>query len=287
MNARSSQPSASPVPVPDTVDQTRLDERIQQYYSGVFEENARLSTRSAQGPLEFGRVQTLIAAQLAPESRILDVGGGAGAHSLALRSAGHDVTLIDPVPQHVDAAARAGIPAHLADARELPFSDDAFDASIMLGPLYHLAERADRGRALAEALRVTRPGGVIFAGAISRYIAFGQLFLTRNPETADAGEWVALLRDGRPSARMRFPAGHFHTAETLEHEVAGAGFVDVLVHGIEGPAGMLLEQLPAGSPQATTDAAAHLASVASVLPGIRDFSGHLVAVARVPNFDGR
>lgn len=273
--------------MPDDVDQSRLDERIQRYYSGVFAEDARLSTRSAQGPLEFARVQSLIVAEIAPGSRILDIGGGAGAHSLALRSAGHDVTLIDPVPQHVDAAARAGIPARVADARELPYPDDAFDASVMLGPLYHLADGADRGRALAEALRVTRPGGVIFAGAISRYIALGQIFLARDPSTADAGEWVALLRDGRPSARMRFPAGHFHTAETLEREVAAAGFVDALVHGVEGPGGMLLEQLPADSPQATTDAAAHLASVASAMPGLRDFSGHLVAVARAPNLDGR
>lgn len=269
--------------VPDAVGQSQLDERIQQYYSGVFAEDARLSTRSAQGPLEFARVQSLIAAEVAPGSRILDIGGGAGAHSLALGSAGHDVTLIDPVPQHVEAAARAGIPARVADARELPYPDDAFEASVMLGPLYHLAERADRVCALAEALRVTRPGGVVFAGAISRYIAFGQLFLTRDPETADAGEWIALLRDGRPSARMRFPAGHFHTAESLEREVASAGFGDVTVHGVEGPAGMLLEQLPADSPQATTDAAAHLAAEASVMPGIRDFSGHLVAVGRAPD----
>ena len=81
---------------------------------------------------------------------------------------------------------------------------------------------------------------------------------------------------------MRFPTGHFHTGETLEHEVAAARFMDVVVHGVEGPAGMLLEQLPAASPQETTDAAAHLASVASAVPGIRDFSGHLVAVGRVP-----
>ena len=159
--------------MPDTLDQTRLDERIQQYYGGVFEEGSRLSTRSAQGPLEFARVQALIAAAVVPGSRILDIGGGAGAHAQALQSAGHDVTLIDPVPQHVDAAARAGVPAHVADARELPFADGAFDATVMLGPLYHLADEADRARALAEALRVTLPGGWIVAGAISRYIAFG------------------------------------------------------------------------------------------------------------------
>ncbi len=43
------------------------------------------------------------------------------------------------------------------------------DAVLLLGPLYHLPERADRLAALAEARRVLRPGGVVFAAAISRF----------------------------------------------------------------------------------------------------------------------
>ena len=39
----------------------------------------------------------------------------------------------------------------------------------MLGPPYHLTERADRVRALAEARRALYPGGVVAAAAISRY----------------------------------------------------------------------------------------------------------------------
>lgn len=263
------------------MDQADIDRRIQAYYGGGFDEDARLSTRSAQGPLEFDRVQGLIAATVSSHFRVLDIGGGAGAHAVVLRDAGHDVALVDPVPQHVSAAEAAGIRAFLADARDLPFPDASFDATLMLGPLYHLADAADRRLALQEASRVTRPGGVVFAGALSRYIALGQIFLTRDPEESDPEEWVALLRDGRPSPRTRFPAGHFHTAETLEREVAAAGFVDITVHGVEGPAGMLLEELPADTNRQTRDAAAHLAGVASTAPGVRDFSGHLIAVGRV------
>ncbi|MGL3150764.1 class I SAM-dependent methyltransferase [Microbacterium sp. A82] len=267
--------------VSDGPKQSEIDARIQAYYGGIFDENARLSTRSAQGPLEFQRTQALIAATVHPDARILDIGGGAGAHAVALQAAGHAVTLVDPVPQHVTAAQTAGVTASIADARELPFPDESFDATLMLGPLYHLADAADRALALQEAMRVTRPGGSVFAGAISRYIAFGQVFLTRERESGDSDEWIALLQDGRPSPRMRFPAGHFHTAEGLAQEIATAGFVDVTVHGVEGPAGMLLEQLSADTDPETRAAAAHLASVASAMPGIRDFSGHLLAVGRV------
>jgi len=264
------------------MEQRDIDERIQAYYGAAFDEQSRLSTRSAQGPLEFARIQEVVRAHLETDARLLDIGGGAGAHAVALRDAGFAVALIDPVPQHVEAAVSAGIEASVADARELPFEDDSFDAALMLGPLYHLAGAADRLRALAEARRVTRPGGCVFAGAISRYVAFGQIYLTRDPETADVDEWVALLREGRPSPRLRFPAGHFHTAEELAGELTSAGFDAVSVQGVEGPAGMLLEQLPADTDAATRDAAAHLADVAAEMPGIRDFSGHLLAVGRLP-----
>ena len=59
---------------------------------------------------------------------------------------------------------RRGTPKPLAsirqgDARALPFADASADALLLLGPLYHLQERADRLRALREAARVLRPGG--------------------------------------------------------------------------------------------------------------------------------
>lgn len=46
----------------------------------------------------------------------------------------------------------------VGDARRLPAGDPAIDAVLLLGPLYHLAERANRLIALREAARVTRAG---------------------------------------------------------------------------------------------------------------------------------
>lgn len=54
-------------------------------------------------------------------------------------------------------AADEGIDYLTADARELPFPDDTFDAVVACAVLHHL----DRPRALAEAARVVRPGGVV------------------------------------------------------------------------------------------------------------------------------
>ncbi len=57
----------------------------------------------------------------------------------------------------------------VADARHLDLPDASVDAVLLLGPLYHLYERADRLQALREARRIARPGAPVFAAAISRW----------------------------------------------------------------------------------------------------------------------
>jgi hypothetical protein len=60
---------------------------------------------------------------------------------------------------------------------------------------------------------------------------------------------------------------------------AGLDVIDVF--GVEGPAGLFLES--AGDvPDEVRDAALTVARAASAVPGIRDQSAHLLAVARVP-----
>jgi len=259
--------------------QDDIDARIQTYYGEVFDEHVRLTTRSAQGPLEFQRTQEIIREHV-PSGRVLDVGGGAGIHARALMDAGLAVELIDPVPRHVEQAQAVGVTASVGDARDLRFPDDCFDAAIMLGPLYHLSSREDRLTALRESARVVRPGGVVLTAGLSRYVAFGAASLGRPVPSPIPGEWAALIADGTPGSGLRFPAGHFHTAEELETEVTDAGLDVIDVFGVEGPAGLFLEAT--GSvPDEVRDAALVVARAASALPAIRDQSAHLLAVARV------
>lgn len=80
--------------------------------------------------------------------------------------------------------ARAPGPAVRADARELPSPDRSFDAVALLYVLYHLPEPE---RALAEAHRVLRPGGLLAVAAPSRHDAPELAFvLSPDPLTFDA-----------------------------------------------------------------------------------------------------
>jgi SAM-dependent methyltransferase len=62
--------------------------------------------------------------------------------------------------------ARAPQPNVAADATALPFPDASFGSAALLNLLYHLPEPA---RALAEAHRVLRPGGLVAVAAPSRH----------------------------------------------------------------------------------------------------------------------
>lgn len=259
--------------------QESIDARILSYYGELFDEGARLTTRSAQSPVEFARTQEIILERISA-GRVLDIGGGAGVHARALQSAGFEVEVIDPVRRHVDQARAAGLSARIGDARALPFQDAEFDAALVLGPLYHLAAREDRQLALREAARVVRPDGLIFAAGLSRFIAFGKTTLARGIPDPYPDEWVAVAARGEPASGMRFPAGHFHAAEELDEEVRSSGLEVEAVLGVEGPAGSLLESLE-GAGEELVQAALTVARAAASVPGVRDMSAHLIAVARV------
>src|SRR5580698_5098114 len=138
------------------------------------EERDRLA--AGHGVLEFVRTTEIVLRHLPPApARVADVGGGPGRYALWLAGLGYRVEHRDLMPLHVrqvedDAAARGfRLRTAVGDARDQDLGDASVDAVLLLGPLYHLRQRADRIRALAEARRIVRPGGPVFAAAISRW----------------------------------------------------------------------------------------------------------------------
>ncbi|MGH6915718.1 MAG: class I SAM-dependent methyltransferase, partial [Geminicoccales bacterium] len=157
------------------------------YYQDQQPEQTRLV--AGLGQIEFLRTQEIVRRFLpAAPLDILDVGGANGIHAAWLAGDGHRVHLVDPVPLHVEQAReRAGsldapFTCEVGDARSLSQPDGSADAVLLLGPLYHLQEEADRVLALSEARRVLRPSGLVFGAAISRFaslfdgLARGMLF---------------------------------------------------------------------------------------------------------------
>lgn len=98
---------------------------------------------------------------------ILEVGAGTGRYSVALAREDYRVTAVELVARNLEILkakldGTEPIRAMQGNALELSFlPDNAFDMTMLLGPMYHLYTREDKIRALSEAVRVTKPGGYI------------------------------------------------------------------------------------------------------------------------------
>jgi ubiquinone/menaquinone biosynthesis C-methylase UbiE len=228
-----------------------LDAEILAHYEEGLERDRLL--RGGAGRLEYLRTRELLARYLPPPPvTVLDVGGGAGVYALPLAREGYSVHLIDPVPLHVDQAREASAlqrdapltSAEVGDARRLAWDDDSVDVVLILGPLYHLTSRDDRLKALREAYRVVRPGGVLAAAAISRFASTYDGLLRGFLEDPGFEEIVERdVREGQhrnPTGRLKwFTTAYFHHPEELRDEVIEAGFVVETLVGIEGPGWVL------------------------------------------------
>ena len=202
-----------------------------------------------RGQLEFERTKEIVLRHLPPPPAIVaDIGGGPGRYALWLAQLGYEVLHRDVVSLHVQQLQEAAgggsrIRSAVADARELDLAGDTADAVLLLGPLYHLDQRRDRIQALAEARRVLRPGGPVFAAAISRWAArVDGILRARIYERfpAAGAELAAVEATGRlPPLFPGSFCGYTHRPGQLRAEVAAAGFQVTDLVCVEGPAFLL------------------------------------------------
>ena len=269
-----------------------FDPAIADFYDRTPEE-----TRLEEGPfqLEEARTRGLIQRFVPPPpATVLDVGGAAGAYALWLAAAGYTVHLVDATPRLVEEAERrSGLAerplasCRIGDARALDVPDATADIVLLLGPLYHLTEASDRGHALGEAGRVLKPGGWLFAAAISRYASALDGLARDLLEDPEFERIVKRdLKDGQhrnPTERMDyFTTAYFHHPDELATEIQAAGLTLQGVYGIEGPGWILpdvAERLANPRRRSTLLRVAQLLESESAVVGT---SAHFLAVAQRP-----
>lgn len=265
-----------------------IDPSIRAYYDRGTETN-RLGGGFPSGPLELERTKEILGRYLPPAPLdILDVGGGPGVYAAWLANRGDRVHLVDPIPLHVDQArsAHPGISAEVGDARQLAQAGASMDAVLLLGPLYHLVDRHDRLQALREAHRVLRPGGMIFAAAISRYAALLDL-LVRAGKLHEPGILQivsAAVRNGifYGAEHDLFTTAYFHLPREMAQEVTEAGFEMSALLNIEGPGFLLHDFESHWADPSRRESILEAARLVEAEPEMLAASAHILAVARVP-----
>jgi S-adenosylmethionine-dependent methyltransferase len=172
------------------------------YDRSVEDEDARLERHQ----LEYDLTWRYLTRYLPPVCSILEIGAGTGRYTLALCRRGYSVTAVDlsavlleRCQQRLAAERLQGqVQFVVADARDLhAVPTTAFDAVLLMGPLYHLVFEEDRRQAVRQAADRLRSGGLLLSTHLSRLGILGDL-MRRTPEWIERGEEVrSLLDSGR------------------------------------------------------------------------------------------
>jgi len=145
--------------------------------------------RLLRHPVEYAITCRFLDRYIKPGKKILDIGGGPGRYSIYLAEKGCDVTLLDLSDANVAFAKERVVEQGLSIKTlcgDACFADtlinDKYDHVLLMGPLYHLPDEADRIKTVTAAMRLLKTNGLLFSTFISSYAAAWD-YLARVPKT--------------------------------------------------------------------------------------------------------
>ncbi|UTC78161.1 class I SAM-dependent methyltransferase [Treponema sp. OMZ 799] len=159
-------------------------EILNSFYDDI-DEDSRLD-RSRYGQLEYITTMNYIHRYAKAGAKILEIGAGTGRYSITLAKEGYKVTAVELVESNLEVLRKNGsgiknIVSYQGDALNLDkFEDNKFDITLLFGPMYHLYDKKDVHKALDEAIRVTKKGGIILTAFLSVYAIMNNNYLKEN-----------------------------------------------------------------------------------------------------------
>jgi S-adenosylmethionine-dependent methyltransferase len=213
---------------------------IQAYYdANVAKEDRRLERHQQERDVTWRYLDKY----LPKRGAILEIGAATGVYTIPLAKRGYHITAVDLAPKNISALTKRitknklqkNVQCFVADGRELkdiPGKD--FDVVLLMGPLYHLVEKQDREKAVKEAYKRLKRGGLFFSTLVSRYGIWGTL-MAKLPFLIDRQEDLrSVFEKGRdakvPSGGFR---GYFATTKEVKPLHEKAGFKTLVLAGIE------------------------------------------------------
>ncbi len=140
-------------------------EYLTNYYEN-YDEDSRLVSK--HGMIEYITTMKYIDKYLKSGMRILEIGAGTGRYSHALAQKGYQVDAVELIEHNIEVfrqktAEGESVTITQGNAMDLSdFESNTYDITLLLGPMYHLFTKEDKLKALSEAVRVTKKGGIVF-----------------------------------------------------------------------------------------------------------------------------
>lgn len=242
------------------------------------------------GLIEFERTKEILLEELPPAPAVIyDIGGAYGEYAYFLAENGYEVHLFDLAEEHIRLAkanknAAILADAAVADARSIPREDATADAILLFGPLYHIVEREERDKCLAECRRLLKPGGKLFTANITCFstaLKYTELY-DRRPVLEDENVYRMVEATVRTGLHRGDEIGlvYFHRPEELRDEVAAAGFSDVDLRGVIGPAWIIRNLDDVWCDLGKREAILRVVRLLEREESLMGFSTHFVSISR-------
>lgn len=207
-------------------------------------------------PVEYLMTARYLERFVPEESTVADVGVGGGHYDELLARRRCRLYLADVSERLLEGAVArlesrglgdAVVNATVASAARLThLADGSMDAVLLLGPLYHLLTIGERCRAVAEAHRVLKPGGVLIASAVNRLVGVAYGFALEPDRGAEQlARYRRFLADGLTDPEFAPGIGRAYFATPEEFAALFAGRLDtVLLAGLESVTATRQESFP-------------------------------------------
>ena len=204
----------------------------------------REHNRLERHQLEYDMTLRYMAEYLRDQGHILEIGAGTGRYTLELAKRGYQLTAVDMYEKLLEIGRKRIIEQGLENqvrfilgyARDLKdVTEDRYDAVLIMGPLYHLVEEADRKVALEQSSGRLRPGGILFSSFISRFGIMGDLLRNVPNWIENRIEVQSILEIGKnpehiPGSGFR---GYFAKISEIALFHEELGFETLVVAGLE------------------------------------------------------
>lgn len=198
-----------------------LNSCVEKYYN-EYDEDGRLLRKF--NSVEYITTMKYIEKYLRPGMKIAEIGAGTGRYSAALAEKGFSVDAVELVWHNIDVFKSKIKPGYnvrifQGNAVDLPFQNDIFDITLLLGPMYHLFSKKEQVKALSEALRVTKPGGIVFAAYVMNDLTvYDYLFRRGRIHEYKSNGWVDADFHAQPVPELIF---YLYRKEDIDSLMSG------------------------------------------------------------------